>query len=39
VGNPANTNAMIAAHYAKDMSKANFTVIKLILGNDKIRSQ
>jgi len=23
VGNPANTNAMIAAHYAKDMSKAN----------------
>ena len=38
VGNPANTNAMICAHYAKDMSKANFTVIKLIIGNDSFRS-
>ena len=38
VGNPANTNAMICAHYAKDMAKANFTVIKLIIGNDPIGS-
>lgn len=27
VGNPANTNCMIAAHYAKDLPKANFTAM------------
>jgi malate dehydrogenase len=27
VGNPANTNCMIAAHYAKDLPKENFTAM------------
>ena len=27
VGNPANTNCLIAAHYAKDLPKANFTAM------------
>jgi malate dehydrogenase len=27
VGNPANTNALICAHYAKDMDKKNFTAM------------
>ena len=27
VGNPANTNCMIAAHYAKDIAKENFTAM------------
>lgn len=27
VGNPANTNALIAAHHAKDIPKANFTAM------------
>lgn len=27
VGNPANTNCMIAAHYAKDIPKENFTAM------------
>lgn len=27
VGNPANTNCLIASHYAKDMKKENFTAM------------
>ena len=27
VGNPANTNCLIAAHYAKDIPKKNFTAM------------
>jgi len=27
VGNPANTNCLIAAHYAKDIDSANFTAM------------
>lgn len=27
VGNPANTNCLIAAHYAKDLPKKNFTAM------------
>jgi len=27
VGNPANTNCLIASHWAKDLPKENFTVI------------
>jgi len=27
VGNPANTNCMIAAHYAKDLPKSSFTAM------------
>ncbi len=27
VGNPANTNCMIASHYAKDLPKENFTAM------------
>jgi malate/lactate dehydrogenase len=27
VGNPANTNCLIAAHYAKDIPSANFTAM------------
>ena len=27
VGNPANTNCLIAAHYAKDLPKENFTAM------------
>jgi len=27
VGNPANTNALICSHYAKDIPKANFTAM------------
>jgi malate/lactate dehydrogenase len=27
VGNPTNTNCLIASHWAKDLPKENFTVI------------
>ena len=34
VGNPCNTNCLIAASHAKDLPKKNFTVILIILGYD-----
>jgi malate/lactate dehydrogenase len=34
VGNPCNTNCLIAASHAKDLPKKNFTVILIILGHD-----